>query len=96
MAATTASPNNKSVAFKGKPAKEAKSDERDWEAESALRTMQEAEQHQQNPDMMKRVAAHAGKQRDGLDAVMAKMQKAGTVSDKQAAKFANRRKAARK
>lgn len=91
MVTTTTSPNNVAVKFKGKPAKEAPSaDDRDWEAESALRTMQEAEQHQQNPDMMKRVTTHAKKQQAGLSAVMAKLQKRGIISDKQAAKAAKR------
>lgn len=67
------------------------SSDRDYEAESALRTMQEAEQHQQNPDMMQRVAVHAEKQKSGLDAVMSKLRKSGAVSDKQAARIAKRK-----
>lgn len=91
MATTAASPNNAAVKFKGKPvAEKPAADDRDWEAESALRTMQEAEQHQNDPDMVKRVAVHAKKQQAGLSAVMAKMQKRGLVSDKQAEKATRR------
>lgn len=71
--------------------------DRDYEAESALDTMQRSEEHQANPDMMKRVAKHAQKKASGLNAVMAKLgklQKSGAVSDKQAEKIAKKREAA--
>lgn len=99
MANTSVSPNNVAVKFKGKkPMAEAaapSADDRDWEAEDALRTMQRAEEHQQDPDMVKRVATHAKKTQAGLSAVMAKLQKQGLISDKQAAKVGNRTSAAR-
>lgn len=100
MSTTTASPNNARVKFKGKPMKEksaglaSPTSERDYEAESALDTMQRAEEHQSNPDMMKRVVKHAQKKATGLDAVMAKLRARGLVSDKQAAK-AERKRAAK-
>lgn len=105
MAATAISPSNAKVTFTGKGKRMAKKsapiaeaspakDDRDWEAESAFRTLQESEKHQANPDMMKRVAKHAEKEKSGLDAVMSKLQKRGLVSDKQAKKMANRREAA--
>lgn len=106
MAETTVSPNNASVTFKRKPmTKKSKSAEaapsvaesdRDWEARSAFNTIKDAEKHQADPDMMKRVAKHAQTESDGLTAVMAKLQKQGLVSDNQAAKIARRRSAPRK
>lgn len=104
MAETTVSPNNVRVRFRGKPEKEPMAKKSagiqaapsspssdDWEAKDALRTMQRAEEHQADPHMMKRVAKHAKKESDGLTAVMAKLQKRGLVSDKQAAKTARKR-----
>lgn len=73
----------------------AKSD-KDWEAEDALRTMTRAEEHKSDPDMMKRVGAHAKKQSDAMSGVLASLQKQGLVSDKAASKIANRRTAPRK
>lgn len=114
MAETTASPNNIRVKFKGKSmAKKSKAasgsadaapspggkSQSDWEAEDGLRTLQRAQDHQNNPDMMDRIGKVAKKQSDGLDAIMGKLpqlQKQGLVSDSQAAKIANRRTAARK
>jgi hypothetical protein len=108
MAETAAAPANVSVKFKGKSMakkskgaatdaapKSAESD-RDWEAESAFRTIQDAEKHQNDPAMMKRVATHAQTQADALNGVMSKLQKQGLVSDTQAAKVVNSRKAVRK
>lgn len=113
MAETTASPNNIRVKFKGKPmAKSPKASsgsnaapspggksDSDWEAEDGLRTLQRAQDHQNNPDMMTRIGKVAKKQSDGLDAIMGKLpqlQKQGLVSDSQAKKIADRRTAARK
>lgn len=107
MAETSTSPNNARVRFRGKPEKEpmAKSkptegsaiaspsaeSDRDWEAESAFRTMKEAEQHQANPDMMKRVVKHAKKESGALNSVMSKLRARGLVSDKQAEKAEKKR-----
>lgn len=106
MADTAVSPNNARIKFRGKPEKEpvAKGKpttgapatremggmEKDYEAESALDTMQRAEEHQANPDMMKRVATHAKKKADGMAGVMEKLRKQGLVSDKEAEKVARR------
>lgn len=69
----------------------ASEDDTDWQARSAFNTIKDAEQHQQDPDMMKRVATHAKKESAGLSAVMSKLQKRGLVSDKQAEKMAKKR-----
>lgn len=100
MAETTTAPNNVALKFKGKSmAKKPKSgaiagatpspsaDKDDWEAQDALRTIQRAQDHSDNPDMMKRVNQVAQKQMDGLS----KLQKQGLVSDSQAEKMTNRR-----
>jgi hypothetical protein len=106
MAETTASPNNVKVAFKGKPmAKSSKSGSAiaeaapakpkdDWDAQDALRTMQRAEEHQSDKDLMKRVGAHVTKQADSLAKVQAKLESRGLISPKQAQKIAKRRVAA--
>lgn len=103
MAETSTSPNNARVRFRGKPEKEpmaksagiaapsAEKPDRDYEAESALDTMQRAEEHQTDPDMMKRVAKHAQKKASGIDSVMSKLRARGLVSDKQAEKAEKKR-----
>lgn len=101
MAETAVSPNNARILFKGNSmAKKStgaiaspstSEDDTDWQARSAFNTIKDAEQHQQDPDMMKRVATHAKKESAGLSAVMSKLQKRGLVSDKQAEKIAKKR-----
>lgn len=101
MAFTTVSPNNAAVKFKGKPMAKEKSagigaapspaSDKDYEAEDALRTMQRAEEHQGDADLMKRVGAHVKKQSASLSKVQAKLQSQGLISDKQAAKMAKRK-----
>lgn len=99
MTATSVSPNNAKVAFKGKPMAKEKSagiaapspmPDKDYEAEDALRTMQRAEEHQGDKPLMKRVGAHVQKQSASLAKVQAKLQSRGLISDKQAEKMAKR------
>lgn len=103
MATTTTSPNNVAIKFKGKPMAKTKQagemaaspkPDKDWEAEDALRTMQRAEEHQNDTAMMKRVGTHVKKQTDSLAAVQAKLEARGLISPKSAEKLAKRRAAA--
>lgn len=100
MANTSTGPNNAKVTFKGKPMAEkskgivaapSPTPDKDYEAEDALRTMQRAEEHQGDKDLMKRVGSHVKKQSASLANVQAKLEARGLISPKQAEKMAKRK-----